>query len=73
MQFDWTITIGTLIHLAVLVSAIFTLWSKVDKRLSMLEDNQERFCKTLNGLNDRTIQLMTSVTRIETKLEQLEK
>ena len=37
LRFDGTISLGTVIHIVVLVAAMFTAWSQLDSRLTRIE------------------------------------
>ena len=41
MRLDWTLSIGTLIHLGALLIAIIGLYYKLEKRITVLETKME--------------------------------
>ena len=42
IKFDWTIALGSMVHLAVLCVLLLILWRSITRRLDRIEDKEDR-------------------------------
>lgn len=54
VKLDWSINLGTAIHLVVLVGAIFAGWAAFERRISILEYQVAEQGKTVQQIKSQT-------------------
>lgn len=66
--FDSRLSMGNLLTIATVLVAIIAGWFQFDSRLTMVEAEQRRTAKTVEGLVQERTDLTTRVIRIEERL-----
>lgn len=65
MKIEWTLNIGTLIHLIVLVGGILGFWVKLKIRLALIEEEIKSFKSDREEVKETVCEMRDSIQQIQ--------